>query len=56
MTSMPNGTLLESPGPDRVLHAKEYSTCKMDEAVKLRMENEWPGSRKPISIPTLITK
>jgi len=44
----------EHNGPDQVLTATEYYTCRRNQAVKLRKEEHGLGAEQPISVPTLL--
>eukprot|EP00091_Calanus_sinicus_P012877 TRINITY_DN28782_c0_g1_i1.p1 TRINITY_DN28782_c0_g1~~TRINITY_DN28782_c0_g1_i1.p1 ORF type:complete len:175 (+),score=30.13 TRINITY_DN28782_c0_g1_i1:55-579(+) len=44
----------ELNGPDQVLTATDFYTCRRNQAVKLRKEEQGLGAEQPISVPTML--
>jgi len=44
----------ELNGPDQVLTATQFYTCRRNQAVKIRKEEQGLGAEQPVSVPTMV--
>ena len=47
---------IELAGPDRLAAASKHVAWSPESAVQLRMGNDWPENRPPVSLPTIVRR